>query len=111
MASSNFDRRFDERLGHLHRPVLVRSPDGRSLPPPGRAIAAPPDGGSDQGRPVQFTQLGTDGGSIVTMTDDFAGSPRWTIAREPAVPPHPVRREDDQLVVLDITPPPTAVRR
>ena len=41
---------------------------------PRRACPSPrsPDGGSDQGRPVQFTNLGTDGGSIV-MTDSFAG--------------------------------------
>src|SRR5262249_14310558 len=39
---------------------------------PGVRVAPPPDGGSDQGRPVQFTQLAVPDGGIVTI-QNFAG--------------------------------------
>src|SRR5215813_228488 len=72
VANSNFDRRFD--IGWV-TPIdlsAIRSDDGRPLPPPGVRVAPPPDGGSDQGRPVQFTQLAVPDGGIVTI-QNFAG--------------------------------------
>jgi hypothetical protein len=101
VANSDFDRRFD--VGWVTAVDLsqVRSPDGRSLPLPGQAVAPPPDGGSDQGRPVQFTNLATTPSSIVTIapfaglaTVDDAGTRLFV----------PSRAEGDELAVMDITP-------
>ncbi len=103
VASSNFDRRFD--VGWVTTVDLgqVRSPDGRSLPPPGGAIAAPLDGGSDQGRPVQFTQLATTADSIVTISS-FAGLATVDDAGTRLFVPS--RSEGDELAIMDITPDP-----
>ncbi|HEY1418165.1 MAG TPA: hypothetical protein VGF41_09670, partial [Myxococcaceae bacterium] len=100
VANSDFDRRFD--VGWVTAVDLsqVRSPDGRTLPLPGQAVAPPPDGGSDQGRPVQFTNLATTAASIVNIapfaglaTVDDAGTRLFV----------PSRAEGDQLAVMDIT--------
>lgn len=103
VASSNFDRRFD--VGWLTAidlsAVRTSEPDGgRSLPLPGQAVAPPIDGGSDQGRPVQYTQLATSTANIVTIasfaglaTADDAGTRLFV----------PSRSEGDELAVMDIT--------
>ena len=91
VASSNFDRRFENGWVTSIDLSLVLSQDGRSLPPPGVSVAPPPDGGSDQGRPVQFTYLAhrrrqprPDG----QLRRDRHGGP----APQPALRAHPVRR-------------------
>lgn len=103
VASSNFDRRFENGWVTSIDLSLVRDQDNRSLPPPGVPIAPLSDGGSDQGRPVQFINLGTDGGSIV-MTDSFAGIATVDIARNRLFVPTRSAGEDDQLAVMDTTP-------
>ena len=102
VASSNFDRRFD--VGWVTAIDLnqVRSPDGRSLPPPGGVMAPPADGGSDQGRPVQFTQLATNPASIVKVAS-FAGLATVDDAGTRLFIPS--RSEGDELAIMDITHP------
>jgi hypothetical protein len=102
VANSNFDRRFDVGWVTAVNLDQVRTPDGRTLPLPGGALVPPPDGGSDQGRPVQFTDLATTPESIVTMasfaglaTVDDAGTRLFI----------PARSEGDELAVMDITQP------
>ena len=103
VANSNIDRRFDE--GWLTAvdlsQVRTSEPDGgRALPVPGQAVAPPIDGGSDQGRPVQFTQLATTTANIVKIAS-FAGlatvDPAGTRLFVPS------RSEGDELAVMDIT--------
>ena len=105
VANSNFDRRFD--VGWLTAidlsQVRTSEPDGgRALPVPGQAVAPPIDGGSDQGRPVQFTQLATTTANLVNIasfaglaTADGAGTRLFV----------PSRSEGDELAVMDITNP------
>jgi len=102
VANSNFDRRFDVGWVTAVNLDQIRTPDGRTLPLPGGALVPPPDGGSDQGRPVQFTDLATTPESIVTMasfaglaTVDDAGTRLFI----------PARSEGDELAVMDITQP------
>lgn len=102
VASSDFDRRFDVGWVTAVDLAQVRSPDGRTLPLPGAAVAPPPDGGSDQGRPVQFDQLATTVASIVHIapfaglaTVDDAGTRLFV----------PSRSEGDELAIMDLTPP------
>jgi hypothetical protein len=102
-ANSNFDHRFD--IGWLTAidlsQVRTSEPDGgRSLPLPGQAVAPPPDGGSDQGRPVQFTQLATTGANIVNIAN-FAGLATVDDAGTRLFLPS--RAEGDELAVMDIT--------
>jgi len=101
--SANFDRRFENGWVTSIDLSLVRSSDGRGLPPPGVPIAAPPDGGSDQGRPVQFINLATDGGSLVTI-ESFAGIATVDTARNRLFVPTRSAGEFDQLAVMDVTP-------
>jgi hypothetical protein len=102
VANSNFDRRFD--IGWVTAVDLtrVRTADGRSLPPPGAPVAPPADGGSDQGRPVQFTNLATTLSSIVTIAS-FAGLATVDDAGTRLFIPS--RSEGDELAIMDITPP------
>ncbi len=102
VASSNFDRRFD--IGWVTAVDLaqVHTPDGRTLPLPGAAVAPPPDGGSDQGRPVQFTQLATTTASLVTISP-FAGLATVDDAGTRLFIPS--RSEGDELAIMDITQP------
>ena len=104
VASSDFDRRFDVGWVTAVDLAQVRAPDGRSLPPPGVAIAPPLDGGSDQGRPVQFTHLTPDGGPapIVTIAP-FAGLA--TVDADGTRLFVPSRAEGDELAIMDITQP------
>ena len=104
VANSNFDRRFDVGWVTAVNLDQVRAPDGRSLPLPGGTMAPPPDGGSDQGRPVQFTYLTPDGGSapIVTIAS-FAGLATVDDAGTRLFIPS--RSENDELAVMDITDP------
>jgi hypothetical protein len=101
VANSNFDRRFDVGWVTLIDLDQVRSPDGRSLPLPGGTMAPPPDGGSDQGRPVQFTQLQTTPANIVNISS-FAGLATVDDAGTRLFVPS--RSEGDELSVMDITP-------
>ena len=104
VASSNFDRRFENGWVTSIDLSLVQSSDGRSLPPPGVPIAPPPaDAGSDQGRPVQFINLGTDAGSIV-LTESFAGIATVDTRRNRLFLPTRSAGQDDELVVLDTAP-------
>ncbi|MGZ6081272.1 MAG: hypothetical protein ACXWK4_10695, partial [Myxococcaceae bacterium] len=102
-ASSNFDRRFENGWVTSIDLSAVRSQDGRSLPPPGGLVAPPPDGGSDQGRPVQFTDLATDGGSIV-LTDSFAGIATVDLLHNRLFVPTRSAGELDELAVMEVTP-------
>jgi hypothetical protein len=102
-ASSNFDRRFENGWVTSIDLSAVRSQDGRSLPPPGVSVAPPPDGGSDQGRPVQFTDLATDGGSIV-LTDSFAGIATVDPIHNRLFVPTRSAGELDELAVMEVTP-------
>jgi len=104
VANSNFDRRFDIGWVSVLNLDQVRSLDGRSLPLPGGSMLPPPDGGSDQGRPVQFINFTPDAGTapIVTIapfaglaTVDGAGTRLFI----------PSRSEEDELAVMDITDP------
>jgi hypothetical protein len=104
VANSNFDRRFDVGWVTALDLAQVRTgaDDGtRALPMPGAPVQPPPDGGSDQGRPVQFIDLATDAGSIVTIAS-FAGlatvDPAGTRLFVPS------RSEGDELAIMDITP-------
>jgi hypothetical protein len=103
VANSNFDRRFD--VGWLTTIDLaqVRTPDGRGLPATLDPVAPPPDGGSDQGRPVQFTNLATTGANLVIIAD-FAGLATVDLQRSRLFVPS--RAEGDYLHVLDIGPNP-----
>jgi hypothetical protein len=96
VANSNFDRRFD--IGWVTPIDLdqVRSDDGRSLPLPGGRVAPPVDGGSDEGRPVQFTQLAVPDGGVVTI-QSFAGLATMDLARNRLFIPS--RAESDYLAV------------
>jgi hypothetical protein len=101
VANSNFDHRFD--VGWLTAIDLsqVRTSDGaRALPLPGQEVAPQPDGGSDQGRPVQFTQLATTSANIVNISD-FAGLATVDDAGTRLFVPS--RAEGDELAVMDIT--------
>ena len=102
VASSNFDRRFDVGWVTAVDLARVRSADGRTLPLPGGTVSPPLDGGSDQGRPVQFTDIATSGASLATIapfaglaTVDDAGTRLFI----------PSRAEGDELAIMDITPP------
>ena len=101
VASSDFDRRFD--IGWVTTIDLgqVRSPDGRGLSLPGEPLAPPSDGGSDQGRPVQFTDLGTDAGSVVLVAP-FAGLVTADLRHSRLFVPS--RSEGDEVAVMDISP-------
>lgn len=101
VASSNFDRRFDVGWVTAVDLARVRSPDGRGLPPPGTPVAPPPDAGSDQGRPVQFTDLATSTASIVNIAN-FAGLATVDDAGTRLYVPS--RSEGDELAIMDITP-------
>ena len=100
VANSNFDRRFD--IGWVTAIDLeaVRTPDGRSLPVPGAPIAPPPDGGSDEGRPVPYTNIATTPDSIVTIAD-FAGLATVNDAGTTLFIPS--RSEGDELAVMDVS--------
>jgi len=102
VANSNFDRRFDIGWVTAIDLTAVRTPDGRSLPVPGGAIAAPPDGGSDEGRPVPYTNIATTPDSIVTITS-FAGLATVNDAGTTLFIPS--RSEGDELAVMDLTVP------
>ena len=101
VANSNFDRRFDVGWVTVVDLDRVSSPDGRTLPLPGGAMAPPPDGGSDQGRPVQFTQLATTPANIVNIAS-FAGLATVDDAGTRLFVPS--RSEGDELAIMDITP-------
>jgi len=105
VASSNFDRRFDVGWVTVLDLAQVRTPDGvRSLPPPGVPIAAPPDGGSDQGRPVQFTRFTPDAGpAAIVNIASFAGLATVDLARKRLFIPS--RAENDFLAVMDVSTP------
>ncbi|HUM12594.1 MAG TPA: hypothetical protein VLT82_16730 [Myxococcaceae bacterium] len=102
VASSNFDRRFD--IGWVTAVDLaqVRTAEGRTLPLPGAAVAPLPDGGSDQGRPVQFTQLATTTANLVTISP-FAGLATVDDAGTRLFIPS--RSEGDEVAIMDITQP------
>ena len=104
VANSNFDRRFD--IGWVTAIDLAQArtsaDDGaRSLPLPGDPVPPPPDGGSDQGRPVQFVDLATNEGSIVKIAS-FAGLATVNDAGTRLFVPS--RSEGDELSIMDITP-------
>jgi hypothetical protein len=104
VANSNFDRRFD--IGWVTAidlgQVRTSADDGaRALPLPGDPVPPPPDGGSDQGRPVQFVDLATDPRSIVKIAS-FAGLATVDDARTRLFVPS--RSEGDELAIMDITP-------
>ena len=104
VANSNFDRRFDVGWVTAIDLSQVRTlPDngGRALPLPGASVAPPPDGGSDQGRPVQFIDLATDAGSIVKISS-FAGLA--TVDPTGSRLFVPSRSEGDELAIMDIAP-------
>ena len=103
VANSNFDRRFD--VGWLTAVDLsqVRTAEadgGRALPLPGQPVPPPLDGGSDQGRPVQFTELATTTANIVNIAS-FAGLATVDDAGTRLFVPS--RSENDELAVMDIT--------
>ncbi len=104
VASSNFDRRFENGWVTSIDLSLVRS---RRTAGAFRRRACrsrpPPDGGSDQGRPVQFTYLATDGGSIV-LTDSFAGIATVDTLHNRLFVPTRSAGELDELAVMDMTP-------
>jgi|GEM_PF-302143 hypothetical protein len=104
VANSNFDRRFD--IGWVTAVDLAQvrtsADDGaRPLPLPGDPVPPPPDGGSDQGRPVQFVDLATNEGSIVKIAS-FAGLATVDDAGTRLFVPS--RSEGDELSIMDITP-------
>lgn len=101
-ASSNFDRRFETGWVTSIDLSAVRSQDGRGLPPPGVPVP-PPDAGSDQGRPVQFTFLATDAGSLVE-TESFAGIATVDTLHNRLFVPTRSAGELDEVAVMDVTP-------
>jgi len=101
-ASSNFDRRFSNGWVTSIDLSMVTDQLGRTVPPPGVPIP-PPDGGSDQGRPVQFTNLATDAGSLVE-TESFAGIVTVDLLHNQLFVPTRSAGELDQLAVMDVTP-------
>jgi hypothetical protein len=103
VANSNFDRRFD--IGWVTAidlaQVRTSADDGARSPPlPGDPVPPPPDGGSDQGRPVQFVDLATNEGSIVKIAS-FAGLATVDDAGTRLFVPS--RSEGDELAIMDIT--------
>jgi len=104
VANSNFDRRFD--IGWLTAIDLtqVRTAEadgGRALPLPGQDVPPPLDGGSDQGRPVEFTQLATTTANLVNIAS-FAGLATVNDAGTTLFVPS--RSEGDELAVMDLSP-------
>jgi hypothetical protein len=104
VANSNFDHRFDVGWVTAVDLTQVRTSEadgGRALPLPGQEIPPPPGGGSDQGRPVQFSQLATTTANIVSISP-FAGLATVDDAGTRLFVPS--RAEGDELAVMDITP-------